>query len=314
MVSTIDREEIEKRNLTSMEQILAQSLQNAAGLGSNSSGSGFNTGRSFDNHNGGASINLRGFGDGATLVLLNGNRLALSASAMGGASMVDINSLPASAVERVEILLDSASAVYGSDAIAGVVNIITRKDYDGVELSVNYADEGNASSKNKIDLFTGFSRERWNMIAGVSYSANDSTTWQDIGYAKRDFTDQGGHSYSSRATQAGHLSAFFDVIPGTNVKYAAIPDNNDGRSLSIDDLLLGELRPKAFDDGQFRPKSSSLSVFSHLSAELPWQVNFNADVYYTKRETISDFGAPVLSIAVDSSLPILAVTCHRRSI
>ncbi|MQP63703.1 TonB-dependent receptor plug domain-containing protein, partial [Flavobacterium sp. LMO6] len=72
--------------------------------------------------NGGAAISLRGFGSDATLVLINGRRVAVSAFAENIAnSFVDINSIPVAAIERVEILKDGASAVYGSDAVAGVV-------------------------------------------------------------------------------------------------------------------------------------------------------------------------------------------------
>ena len=77
--------------------------------------------------NGTAAINLRGMGSGRTLVLLNGRRLA--PSGVGGA--VDVNNLPQALMERVEVITGGATTVYGSDAIAGVVNFITRDDFDG---------------------------------------------------------------------------------------------------------------------------------------------------------------------------------------
>src|SRR5262249_53847435 len=77
----------------------------------------------------GSSINLRGIGEGTTLILLNGRRMA---SGFFG-STPDISALPLSAIERVEVLTDGASAIYGSDAIGGVVNFILRKDFDGFE-------------------------------------------------------------------------------------------------------------------------------------------------------------------------------------
>jgi iron complex outermembrane recepter protein len=77
-------------------------------------------------------IDLRGLGAGATLVLLNGRRLATTSEG----TSVDISSIPVSAIDRVEILTDGASAIYGSDAVAGVVNIITKRDYSGVETGV----------------------------------------------------------------------------------------------------------------------------------------------------------------------------------
>ena len=77
------------------------------------------------------SANLRGLGTSSTLVLLNGRRMANFASP-GDDSGVDLNTIPMAAIQRVEVLLDGASAIYGTDAIGGVVNFITRKDYQGV--------------------------------------------------------------------------------------------------------------------------------------------------------------------------------------
>ena len=84
--------------------------------------------------NGAASISLRGLGADATLVLVNGRRVAISSFAENiTTNFVDINSIPVAAIERVEVLKDGSSAVYGSDAVAGVVNIILRKDFEGFE-------------------------------------------------------------------------------------------------------------------------------------------------------------------------------------
>ena len=77
---------------------------------------------------------MRGLGSARTLVLIDGRRIA-STGASGGSAQ-NLNQIPTSIVERVEILRDGASAIYGSDAIAGVINIITRKDFDGMELSL----------------------------------------------------------------------------------------------------------------------------------------------------------------------------------
>ncbi|HEX4674528.1 MAG TPA: TonB-dependent receptor, partial [Steroidobacteraceae bacterium] len=88
-----------------------------------------------NNFNWGAGVNLRGLGVGATLVLVNGHRQPLSGY---NGDFVDVSNIPAAAVDRVEILPDGASALYGSDAIAGVVNIILRDDFEGAETRVRY--------------------------------------------------------------------------------------------------------------------------------------------------------------------------------
>ena len=87
------------------------------------------------NRTGAATVNLRGLGSESTLILVDGRRVGYS-GILGG--VTDISAIPLSIVERIEILLDGASAIYGSDAVGGVVNIITRKDYAGVEVNINY--------------------------------------------------------------------------------------------------------------------------------------------------------------------------------
>lgn len=132
-IMVLDRDLIDNSGYTNLQQLLER--MPSAGVGT------FSTrGNSQDSTaNGGAAISLRGLGSDATLVLINGRRVAVSSFAEGVAnSFVDINSIPLGAIERVEILKDGASAIYGSDAIAGVVNIILREDFNGTELSARY--------------------------------------------------------------------------------------------------------------------------------------------------------------------------------
>lgn len=116
----IEREEIDRSGATSAEQLMARVPQNSQG-GVNQENSGIVT-PDTDVTNHGAGLNLRGLGQRATLVLVNGRRLAPS----GNGSFVDISLIPLSAVERVDILPDGASAIYGSDAVGGVVNFVLR--------------------------------------------------------------------------------------------------------------------------------------------------------------------------------------------
>ena len=120
---------------------------------------------------GNASVNLRGLGTEATLILLNGRRLAPGGS---GAQFVDVSTIPASAIERVEILIDGASAIYGSDAIAGVVNIVLRDDYDGAETRLyggTITDGGGDQLKAAQTL--GWSGDRAHAMVTYEYSVED---------------------------------------------------------------------------------------------------------------------------------------------
>jgi iron complex outermembrane receptor protein len=128
-VQTIGREEIEKSGVTTAAELLRNISASSANLAD---------GASITDNQGGQrgfnGANLRGLGVSSTLVLLNGRRMANFASP-GDAAGVDLNNIPAGAIQRVEVLKDGASAIYGTDAIGGVVNFITRSDYRGVDVS-----------------------------------------------------------------------------------------------------------------------------------------------------------------------------------
>jgi iron complex outermembrane receptor protein len=129
-VETIKRDDIDKAGVTTAAELLQKISSNVGGLTDGASVSDVMGGqRGFNG------ANLRGLGVSSTLVLLNGRRLANFASP-GDSSGVDLNNIPAGAIQRVEILKDGASAIYGTDAMGGVINFITRKDYQGGDMSV----------------------------------------------------------------------------------------------------------------------------------------------------------------------------------
>lgn len=128
----IDRAEIDSSGVSTVGELLEQLPQNVGG-GFNEDGTGVTASASAAS-SGKSTVNLRGLGASATLVLLNGRRLAYS----GEGSHVDVSMIPLSAIERVEVLTDGASAIYGSDAIAGVVNFVLRRDYEGAETNLRF--------------------------------------------------------------------------------------------------------------------------------------------------------------------------------
>jgi iron complex outermembrane receptor protein len=124
-VTIYSADDIARTGATTMEQFIAKVPQNLGTFSQYAAGSTVDAG----NPNGVTSADLRGLGVGTTLTLLNGRRLANSNSGQS----VDISLIPASAIERVEILTDGASAIYGSDAIGGVVNFVLKKEFEGAE-------------------------------------------------------------------------------------------------------------------------------------------------------------------------------------
>jgi iron complex outermembrane receptor protein len=170
-VETVKREDIDKLGVTTAAELLQKITSNVGGLTdgasiSDQSGAqrGFN------------GANLRGLGVSSTLVLLNGRRLANFASP-GDNAGVDLNNIPAGAIQRVEVLKDGASAIYGTDAMGGVINFITRKDYRGGDIGI-YAlrtQEGGAG-KTALTASAGFgdlTTDRFNVFAAVDLQKLD---------------------------------------------------------------------------------------------------------------------------------------------
>src|SRR5207248_3323904 len=122
-----------------------------------------------------AAASLRGLGSSRTLVLLNGKRLATTA--FSGTS-VDLNAIPLSAIERVEVLTDGASAIYGTDAIAGVINFILRQDYTGIEAFAFYGDSEKGGGQEQRYSVTGgwgdLGRDKFNLFGTFDYHKIDA--------------------------------------------------------------------------------------------------------------------------------------------
>ena len=128
-VTVLKTEELAKVGVTNAEQALAFITSNQSSVNSAVSVGAVNGGASF--------ADLRGLGVARTLVLVNGKRMVASSYDSGGATAVDLNAIPYGAVERIEVLNDGASAIYGSDAVAGVVNFITRREFQGLEVTAS---------------------------------------------------------------------------------------------------------------------------------------------------------------------------------
>ena len=163
-ITVIDREDIERSGYQSVADLLRNTTFNSSGSYRPQSGS------SFQGLN---LIDLRGLGSSRSLVLVDGRRLTMAPQA---GSAQDLNSIPLGAVERIEILSDGASAIYGSDAIGGVVNIITRKDFNGAELMVGRGEVSVPKEGGDRDWGSavfGSSSADTRIIAGVSWNKRD---------------------------------------------------------------------------------------------------------------------------------------------
>jgi iron complex outermembrane receptor protein len=164
-VLTIDRAELERTGLTQVADILKELSINGPSLSLNT-----NNG----NTSGVTRVNLRGCGSNRTLVLVNGKRW-ISDVGLGGS--VDLSSIPFAAVERVEVLKEGASALYGTDAICGVINITTKSNFSGAQLKAYYGQYDQDDGARKAYDFTfGHATDRWSALLNASYTKQDAVS------------------------------------------------------------------------------------------------------------------------------------------
>jgi outer membrane receptor protein involved in Fe transport len=178
-----------------------------------------------NNYQYGAGLDLRGLGVGATLVLVNGYRQPLSG--LNG-DFVDISTIPWSAVERIEVLPDGASALYGSDAVAGVVNIIMRDNFNGADSEVRY---GSAIGGRRQLMASQLFGKRWSSgHAMLAYEYTDTTPLAAAARpyaANADKTPYGGGNYDSYYSNPGNI-----LDPATLQPAYGIPAGQNGEGLS----------------------------------------------------------------------------------
>jgi outer membrane receptor protein involved in Fe transport len=169
-IITLDREAIENTGYNNLQQVLEKLPATGNGTFSTRGNNQDSTG------NGGAAVSLRGLGADATLVLVNGRRISVSPFAESiTTNFVDINAIPVSAIERVEVLKDGASAVYGSDAVAGVVNIVLRDDFEGFEVAAGYGDVTSGSNpETTASAIWGTGNDTGNVTMIFDYFTNDT--------------------------------------------------------------------------------------------------------------------------------------------
>lgn len=172
-VTVIRVEELRQQGYTTVEEIMNTISGNQTLTGTSQAVGAVTGGAAF--------ANLRGLGANKTLILLNGRRIANQAiGGSGDSSAPDLNTIPLSAIERIEVLRDGASSLYGTDAIGGVINFITRKDYKGIELSAQYTSPQHPGGKS-YEVSAGFGRgdlteDKWNIFGFIDFQHQDALT------------------------------------------------------------------------------------------------------------------------------------------
>lgn len=177
-ITTVTAQDIRNNGFATVADVMTSLTQNLGALDSNQNTNGFSPGAQ--------AVDLRGLGPNHTLVLVNGRRIADYPQSYGGNSnFTDISNLPTSLIDRVEILSGSASAIYGSDAISGVINFILKKKADGTTVDYRIGDtEHGGGSSQRLQISSGFSKGKFDSVFGIEY-VNQKPLW---GY-QRSFTD-----------------------------------------------------------------------------------------------------------------------------
>lgn len=181
-VKTVDKEKMENSANLTVSDVLRDS--NVATFGVSREASGSDAAATTN-------IGLRGLGATRTLVLLNGHRLPKDPST----EAVDLNLIPESAIERIEVLKDGASALYGSDALGGVINIVTKKGFTGNEITSKYTvPEKPGGGALDVSILSGSSNDRSDMLTVINYSRSEKIFGKD-----RDITKEGLSTIGSSA-------------------------------------------------------------------------------------------------------------------
>jgi len=222
-IQTLTRTEIERTGLTSIGEVLQQLTGSGSALNAKFNSSG-NFGFPPDGSGvgaGSAQVDLRHLGAKRVLVLVDGIRWVNESSASGVGAATDLNTIPLAIVERIEVLEDGASSLYGSDAIAGVVNIITRREFDGAQVTMNYGEytKGDGTQKG-VDLAWGTSGDRYTLFLGASWTKQDPVYARDREQSR--FPIPGtGLAFGSGGIPQGRFSF---VDPNTGAKQDIVPN------------------------------------------------------------------------------------------
>ena len=290
-VIALQRADIEKQGFTSVADI----VQNLAATGSPaiSRADALSSGEEV----GGQYVDLRNLGPQRTLVLLDGKRMGVSS---GG--YTDLASIPTSVVERIEVLTDGASAIYGSDAIAGVVNIITRKNFDGLEASFYKGQYGQGDGdKTTYNFVYGQTGERGSLTFGAEYSEEEPVLAKDRRYSAY---ANGYRHPAPTADNANGWSAITEngvlVTPGGNY---TLNEGGDPTNFADYHAMTNADLSNPSQQMYLSTGIKRRSVFSNGQFDFTDSIRGTASVLYTEREAMQQIaGYPFRSVAFDTPM------------
>ena len=309
-VQIITRQDIERSGQTTVGEVLRNLPVNSA--------------FSFDDNftgsfaRGSSGVSLRGLGQKSTLTLINGRRMANNPFAQNlQDTFVDLNSIPLAAIERIEVLKDGASAIYGSDAIAGVVNIILRKDFTGLELSTGYGKSGHSDGAEKRASIAGgwgeAGKDKYNIVGVLDYFDRDTIWARD-----RDFSStsdqrrfQGGTDVRTTLSNPGNyarVAGFPAPFGPTRIPFSTCPAD---RLVPINGVTQCVENTNVYNT--LIPESKRLGLFSRLTYDFSSKLSGYFELGYNETKTftqVAPFATPANQIGpgiarqVNARLPV----------
>ncbi|QSX35893.1 TonB-dependent receptor domain-containing protein [Shewanella sedimentimangrovi] len=297
-ITVFNAEDIEKSGFSTVAEFLR----------TNAASGGFNESSTLSQAAGASSVGLKGFASDYTLILLNGRRLPKNSA---GGIFTDVNQVPMTAVARIDILPDGASAIYGSDAVAGVINIITKTDFEGVALSAKYgaALEHNDGKELNVSVVAGASGEKTNILFTAEHFSRGAIQATDREFGRTAFIE--GHPGGDGRSSWG--------IPGFTSINSALGE--DGKRL--DNAAKGEGSvpwsdcPEndvlsngrcAYDFAslyQIQPETERQSLFTSITHEASDDLVIDGQFRYTRAYTLTS-NAPAPGQVDVSQSPFLA--------
>lgn len=248
--------------------------------------------------NGGQYSQMRGIGIDTTLVLINGRRVVPTSNSLT-LNAFDLNSIPLAAVEKIEVLSDSASAIYGADAMGGVVNIVLRKEIPQPVLDVQFGGASGGADLLRGSLSVGYATERFKASLIADYHQRDflfgveRDRWRD-----QDFRRYGGLDYRSPAGSPANVrSSTGQNLPGLPSSFATAPEGSSGVGLTSADFMAtagtrNYTSPLATISIIPESRQRSLALFAEY--ELAPELTAFAEMLYTDREILNQNELPAV--------------------
>jgi len=285
LVTVIDRQDIDRSGKGTIAEVLAALPQNFGGTGTEDT-SLVSSDHSVLNTGLGSGANLRGLGSDATLTLVNGRRVAGSG---GKGDFTDLSTIPTGAVERIEVMADGASALYGSDAVGGVINVILRRDFNGAETRLRVGSVTSGSTRDYLasQLF-GRTWSSGHILLAYEYQHRDPLPSSERPYAaSADLRPLGGSDFRPFYSDPGTILAFNPATGAFTPRYA-IPAGQDGSHVTLADLKPGANLEDPRPGTDLLPDQVRHSAYAAVEQRLaPWITLYAEGRYASRRFTFT---------------------------